>query len=325
MPNPIRSGEIEAKLGSLPQITVRNQLNAPLRQDIAGLRHGQHAKFKLSRLLQTSLRRREVRVVIARMTDELPGSLGNALGDGLKQGFVERSRYFDAECASRCYEVFLSYRPTKLSSKAAQYLYLSQAGPEVGAPEKLTGTEREPRTKRISHRVYPALPSCPQHWTKDLGKDVRVLVRIDVRDDDPGGLDLLNLPPGLGFNFRSFHTARECSCREGFESVAEAFRICDCGECGSIQDGLSVNENNVAPDTQIRGALCQLYGLGKRSAICHQGRGSYDATLMRLDNGAVHTWGESEVVRINDQPPQASSLAREAEIQLAIRPFRPNC
>jgi hypothetical protein len=32
---------------------------------------------------------------------------------------------------------------------------------------------------------------------------------------------------------------------------------------------------------------------------------------MRLDNGAVYTRGEPEIVRIDDQPPQAASLARK--------------
>jgi hypothetical protein len=126
---------------------------------------------------------------------------------------------------------FISISP---GSENAEGNRAVMAGPQVGTPEKLARTEWKPWTKRIPHCVYPALPRRPEQWTKDLGKDVRVLMRIKVRDDDPGRLDLLNLRLGLGFDFGSLHTSGKGSCGKRLQSVAEPSRICNRGDCGRI-------------------------------------------------------------------------------------------
>ncbi len=54
---------------------------------------------------------------------------------------------------------------------------------------------------------------------------------------------------------------------------------------------------------------CHLHRLLKLRAIRHQRGGSDDAKLVRLDYGAVDAGSQAEVVRIDDEPPQAASLA----------------
>src|SRR5215469_14149162 len=65
----------------------------------------------------------------------------------------------------------------------------------------------------------------------------------------------------------------------------------------------------MAADTQPRRSICELHSLGEGLTVRHErGRGN-DALSMRLDNGAIHARRKTEVVRVDDQPPQGASLA----------------
>jgi hypothetical protein len=53
----------------------------------------------------------------------------------------------------------------------------------------------------------------------------------------------------------------------------------------------------------------QRHGFGKLRSTRHQGRGGNDAIAVRLQNAPVHARSQPEVIRINNEPPHAESLA----------------
>lgn len=65
----------------------------------------------------------------------------------------------------------------------------------------------------------------------------------------------------------------------------------------------------MAADAQLRKLLREFLGLAKCQAAGHQCGGSYDAVLMRLNDGPIYARCESEIVRINDEAPHSASLA----------------
>ena len=56
----------------------------------------------------------------------------------------------------------------------------------------------------------------------------------------------------------------------------------------------------------------QRHGFGKLRSTRHQGRGGNDAIAVRLQNAPVHARSQPEVIRINNEPPHAESLAGKA-------------
>ena len=234
------------------QFSVGNQLNAVFCQQFTGLRHGKYAKFQLPRLSQASSCCSELRIVIARMANELPRSVGDALGDRLKQSFIQRSGDLNAERAIRSCESLLSDSAAKLSRKAAQHADLCPTRPEIRSCQKLTRTKRKSRAKGISYRADATIARRPEQRPQDSRKNVRVLVRIHVRNADARRLNLLYLRFCLSFNFTRIHTPREGTGGERFESIPEALRIGERRELGSIQHGVTVDQHNMAADTQVR-------------------------------------------------------------------------
>lgn len=65
----------------------------------------------------------------------------------------------------------------------------------------------------------------------------------------------------------------------------------------------------MAAHAESGSARCHPHRLLEFRAIRHQRGGGDDATLMRLDYGAVDAGGQTKVVRVDDEPPQAASLA----------------
>ena len=62
-------------------------------------------------------------------------------------------------------------------------------------------------------------------------------------------------------------------------------------------------------DAELRIPFSQLHRLGKSRTVGHQGGGSHDPAGMRLDDGAIGPGSKPEIVRIDNEPAQAASLA----------------
>ena|ERR1700758_204537 len=136
-----------------------------------------------------------------------------------------------------------------------------------------------------------------------------MFVRVDVRNHNSSRLNLLNLCPGLTFNLCSIQTPGKGTRSERLEPVAEFSRTSNCGEPGGVKYWVAVDQYDVAADTQGGGGFRHLCGLAEGGTVCHErGRGN-DTESVRLDDGAVHACSESEVIRVDDEPPQTASLA----------------
>lgn len=156
------------------------------------------------------------------MANKFPCAVGNGLGDGLKQSFIQSSGDFNAERTIGRGESFLRYSAAKLTGKTTQDADLDEARPETGSCKKLAGTQRKSGTERVSYRAHATIPGCTQQGAQDLRKNVRVLMSVDVRNCDASRLNLLNLRFRLGLNFRRDHPSGEGTRGKRFESVTKS-------------------------------------------------------------------------------------------------------
>src|ERR1019366_7884355 len=74
--------------------------------------------------------------------------------------------------------------------QGVQHAHLAITLPEVWLAFELASGHRLQRNKRIAYRANAANPRGSQQGRKNLGKDVRMFVRIQVSHLEPGGLNL---------------------------------------------------------------------------------------------------------------------------------------
>src|SRR6059058_3325090 len=122
---------------------VRNQLNPFLLENLTRRRQRQDAQLRLPRFTQTRVRLLQVRIVVARMTNELPSALGNSLGNRMEEGFVERPCDLDAQSSVRSDETFLRDRAAERFCEPAQNSQLCVARPQIRTLHQLAGSHRQ--------------------------------------------------------------------------------------------------------------------------------------------------------------------------------------
>src|SRR6266849_8447845 len=108
-----------------------------------------------------------------------------------------------------------------------------------------------------------------------------MFMSIDVRDLDPGGLNLANLGAGLGFNFLRVDPSSEGAGGEGLEAVSKMWggrmqggRVSG-GESGDTfrrKRRDTVDQHDIAADTQSWSSSGQMRSLRKGGAVRHQRR-----------------------------------------------------
>src|SRR3977135_523361 len=128
-----------ADAGLIRELAIRDEINAPLRKDLADGGQCQHPKLSFSRLPQASASLLQIGVVVAGMTNEFPCAFRNAAGNRMKQSFVEHSVDDDTQRAVGRGEAFAVNRLAKFSGEAAQNTYLGVARPQARARQKLVG------------------------------------------------------------------------------------------------------------------------------------------------------------------------------------------
>ena len=140
-----------------------------------------------------------------------------------------------------------------------------------------------------------------------------MFVSVEMTHNDTRGLQLSNLRDGFGLNLFLVKAASKRMRRKILQAVAKPWtaRIVrdEGGNLFSGQYGLSVDQNDVTADAQLRYRLSQLHSFSESRAGSHQGGRCHYAASVCLHNGAVYTRGEAEVVRIDDQPSHCASLA----------------
>ena len=136
-----------------------------------------------------------------------------------------------------------------------------------------------------------------------------VLVRVEVREIDSGGLNLANLRRSFRGNFFSAYYARDCARRKALHAIAKLMNFGERGNFAGVEHGLAIKQDDMASDAKSRTLLCEGDRFCERRAIRHQCRGSYDAAGVGFNDGAVYAGCVSEIIRIDDEPPHAASLA----------------
>jgi hypothetical protein len=131
-----------------------------------------------------------------------------------------------------------------------------------------------------------------------------------VRDDKAGRLQFANLCRDFSFNLVGVDPANDRAQREGTEPVVEAsvvsLLVRESGSLSSAKDRRAIHEYDVAADPQPG------RGLGVRDRILecltigHESRGRYDSIAGGFNNGAIHTPSKPEIIRIDNQAPQAT-------------------
>jgi hypothetical protein len=76
-----------------------------------------------------------------------------------------------------------------------------------------------------------------------------------------------------------------------------------------IEQGLPINQNDVASHAQLRYGSRELHGVRECGTVRHQCGGSYDPAAVGFDDATVYACSEAEIIRIDDQPPHRDSLA----------------
>ncbi len=142
-----------------------------------------------------------------------------------------------------------------------------------------------------------------QDCLEDRGKDVRVLVGVDVGDGKAGALQLLNLGLCLAGKVFFADGFAQDGLSEIIEGGAEVLAVCaDQGGNGvGIGDGQAVDKDQMA--AHAKGGI----GKGKGCSVIesraagHEAGGGEDAGLVQLGDGAVDAGGEAEVVCVEDE------------------------
>jgi hypothetical protein len=141
---------------------------------------------------------------------------------------------------------------------------------------------------------------------------MRVLVSVDVRNRDPGGLNLANLRARFRGDLFGIHSAGDGARREGFQSIAKAWSRGTPHQRGnflSAEDRLAIDQHHMTADAQPWQRLRQLRRFAERRAIGHQRGGCHNSPRVSLDNGPVHARSKTKIISVDDQTPHPASLA----------------
>ena len=131
---------------------------------------------------------------------------------------------------------------------------------------------------------------------------------------DSAGLNLANLRRCLGENLVRVDAAGKRSGCKALQPIAKRPEGVRDGSFSASSKGFAIDQHDVAADAELRIAFGQLHRLGKSRPVGHQRRGSDDAARMSLHDGAIHPRSKSEIVRIDNEPAQAASLATEPRV-----------
>jgi hypothetical protein len=87
-----------------------------------------------------------------------------------------------------------------------------------------------------------------------------------------------------------------------------------------VENGIAVDEDNVAADAQGWKGFCKLHGVGESAAISHQSGRRDNSVCVGLGDGAIDAGGEAEVIGVDDQTAHLGSLAGQEYVP-AFREF----
>ena len=137
---------------------------------------------------------------------------------------------------------------------------------------------------------------------KESREHVHVFVPVEVRWRDPCSADFLNLRLPLGFHFRQWEAAPRAPQKQALGGARElAGAIQKTGDNLPIGYRWAAREVQMDADTQSRRGPRGFYSSGKRCAIGQQRSAGHNPVVKRLEDAAVHPFGPSQVIGIDDE------------------------
>jgi len=142
-----------------------------------------------------------------------------------------------------------------------------------------------------------------EEWARDGGRQMRVLVCIEVGDVDAGALELLNLGKGFAGDVFCADAAAKERLNEIEQGRAKGFAVGaeETGDCIGRRDGNSIGEDDVAADAEGWVSTGDGDGVVEGWAVGHEGCRGEDAGGVELADGAVDAGSEAEVVGVEDE------------------------
>ena len=296
------------------QFPVGNQTDTPgfqCRTCFGGCQDGQ---FFLPLLTQARANRSQILVHVAGMTNKLPGSFWHVVGNVSKQVGIEMARSHDAERAVGGLQSGLGDRSAETPRQASQGLYLRIALPQPALGTREVGGNH---FERITNRTDAASPRGAQNPLQSRRKNVRVFVCVNVGNGEAVRLQSTNLRGRFGLHLVGVDPAGHRPNGEPRDSIAKGVPTCRNNQAwkpGRIDQRLAIEQNNMAANTPLGIGLCESDRLFESHRIRHERGGGYDSMLVSLDDGSIHTRGEPEIVRIDDQATHGKSVAARTEL-----------
>ena len=136
-----------------------------------------------------------------------------------------------------------------------------------------------------------------------------MFVRVDVRNDNARSLNLAYLGRRFGGYLVGIHLAGNRASGKRHHAVTKVRSRGERGKPFRSQNRISIREDNMAANAELRNGFRQPDRLGKGRTIGHQRRRSYDAACMSLHNRPVHARSEAKIICVDDQTPHAASVA----------------
>src|SRR5579872_731426 len=141
------------------------------------------------------------------MANEFPCAFRNDLRERAEKSLVKRSCYNHTQGAVGRYKAFLFDGIAEFTGERVQNPNFSIARPQTRPGEQVTGFYRSPRPEGIAERAHATGTGGPKDRSQNRGKQVSMLVRIQMRNGNVLGLNLANLCCRLGLDFVRVHAS----------------------------------------------------------------------------------------------------------------------
>ena len=128
------------------------------------------------------------------------------------------------------------------------------------------------------------------------------------------GLQLPDLCRDLGLDLVRIEPSRKGAQRDGTKPFVKS-RVSSpqqAAHATGVNQRLPIHQHDVTADAPAVTGLGELCGLFEGGRIGHQGGGSDDPVCMCFSNGAIHTSRKPKIIRVDNEPPHANSLAGSA-------------
>src|SRR5579863_1130498 len=207
--------------GTGSKIAVGNQLDPGLRKRASGLGQRQGAQFRFPGFPQAGFGSLKVGIVVSGMADKFPGAVGNAGCNRTKKILVEDSGYLHAQRPVRRGKTLLFDGRAESAGKALQHTHFGVAPPDTWPGQKVSRAQGTARPEGVTQGLHAAGCSRPQQGAQHAGKQVGVLVRVQMGNRDSRCLKFLNLGGGLSLNLLRVEAAGERPRSEARDAIAE--------------------------------------------------------------------------------------------------------